>query len=59
MKNQIGYVNETPYHMDFAKFIQDNSLIKDLVKIESIKFNHKTIGLTEFSQYQDKWKDTI
>jgi len=48
-----------PEHLNLADFLQDNSLIKQLIEIQSVKFGRKTIGLTEFTQYQGKWKDTI
>lgn len=48
-----------PQHLDMAAYLQGNSLIEQLIEIRSVKFKKKTIGLTEFTQYQEKWKETI
>ncbi|MBI9098535.1 MAG: hypothetical protein JEY91_08645 [Spirochaetaceae bacterium] len=48
-----------PDHLSLADYLQKNILISQLIKIHSIKFNKKEIGLTEFTQYQQRWQDTI
>jgi len=45
--------------LDLAEFLQNNNLIKELIDIQSVIFDQKVIGLTEFTQYQEKWKETI
>ena len=59
MKNKLEALEKTPGHLELAEYIQNNSLIKKLIEIRSIKFSHKIIGLTEFSRYQELWKETI
>ena len=51
--------NLYPQHLDLADFLQGNEFIKELIEIQSINFEQKSIGLTEFTQYQEKWKETI
>lgn len=48
-----------PMQLELTEYLQENSLIKELIDIQSVRFKHKVIGLTEFTQYQEKWKDTI
>jgi len=48
-----------PLQLNLAQYLQENSFIRELIHIESISFKNRVIGLTEFTRYQEKWKETI